>query len=424
MGHVPDEAYLSQLDSNLSSTEIALARIRQLSAHEVGHTLGFAHNFAASTYADRASVMDYPAPLTKIKDGMIDLSDAYGVGIGEWDKFIVQYAYSEFPPEQEERELADLITKAIAKKMLYVTDADARPAGAAHPLGNLWDNGSDPVAALRHEMNVRAIAVRDFGIKSLTQGQPLAELEKAFVPVYLHHRYQVDATAKVLGGYFYSYAVKGDEQIAQTPVPVDQQREALAELLKTVQPESLAIPLRILDMIPPRVGASASDRERFESQTSPIFDPASAIRTAAELTIGNLLQPQRASRLARTEAEKWGLFELLDEVVKATIESREPRSLAELEARRIVQSVLVEKLIILASSESASYDARAIAAARLRKIQAYFRRSLASTRLRAIEEAHFQLLGAEIGRFINRPAPEAQPAKAIELPPGSPIGDR
>ncbi|MFK7735405.1 MAG: zinc-dependent metalloprotease, partial [Pirellulaceae bacterium] len=245
MGSVPDEAYLSQLDPNLSSTEVALARIRQLSAHEVGHTIGFAHNFAASTYADRASVMDYPAPRVKIVDGKLDLSDAYGVGIGEWDKFSVQYAYSEFKPEDEQQELAALIASTQQRGFLYISDADARPAGAAHPMANLWDDGTDPATALQHEMQVRRIAIDSFSASAIRNGDPYADLERAFVPVYLHHRYQVEAAAKALAGYDYTYAVKDETKPVagvQTPVELPNQLAALVALAQTIEPEQLVIP--------------------------------------------------------------------------------------------------------------------------------------------------------------------------------------
>lgn len=420
MGQLPAPTAIAQLDPNLSSTEVALARIRQLSAHEVGHTLGFAHNFAASTYMDRASVMDYPAPRTKIVDGKLDLSDAYAVGIGEWDKFTVQYAYSQFD-QDEESQLDALVADALAKKMLYITDADSRSSGAAHPLSNLWDNGTDPVTQLTHEMEVRKIALSNFGANNLADGLPLADLEKTFVPIYLHHRYQVDATAKMLGGYEYTYAVKGDGQVPQSAIPVARQQAALTELIKTLQPEALVIPQAVLDVLPPRVGSAASDRERFDSSTGPIFDPSTAIRTAVELTLGNILQPQRASRLARHADDNWGLLEVIDALISTTIRSRPPRSALELEARRIVQDVFVDKLIELASSGAATADARAIATWRLREINSQFQRDQGQMS-DGIVKAHLLQLSDTIERFLDRPSPEAKSPGPISLPPGSPIG--
>lgn len=414
----PAEILLAQLAPHQSSLEVALARIRQLAAHEVGHTLGFSHNFAASTYGDRASVMDYPAPRAEIKNGQIDLSDAYGVGIGIWDKFCVQYAYSEFPDDQLDTALERLVGSAIEGRMLYVTDADARPAGAAHPAGSLWDNGADPIAALQHEAAVRRLAMDGFSAQVLTDGTALAELEKYFVPIYLHHRYQIDAAAKIIGGYEYSYAVKGDSQTPVNAVPQELQRRALEELLKTLEPVELVIPERILALLLPRVVRSASDRERFDSQTAPIFDPATAIRASATITIGNLLQPQRASRLARSQGDV-DLLKVIDELIARTVTNRAPRRHDAREARRIVQTVLVDQLEILAFSLDASSDARAIAVDRLGRL-AVILGSLDSTS--DLWSAHAAALVARIERGLNRQAPELKPIPAAGLPPGSPIG--
>lgn len=425
MGCLPSDAYLSQLDPQLSDTEVALARIRQLSAHEVGHTLGFAHNFAASTYADRASVMDYPSPRAKIVDGEIDLSDAYGVGIGEWDKFAVQYSYSQFPPDADEsEELEKLIRWSLEKGYKYITDADARPSGAAQPYGNLWDNGSDPVAALKHEMNVRKIAIENFDASVLHPDQPLADLEKAFVPVYLHHRFQVDATAKVLGGFEYSYAFAGDGQTIQSPIAQDRQRAALEVLLTTISPEALAIPKSILNSIPPRTNSSISDNERFSSRTGPIFDPGSAMQAAAELTLGNLLQPQRASRMARsgTEFEQLGLSEVIERIVKhLTPEPVESITPQEREARRIVWSVFVDKLMKLSQSNQATADARHLTRLELRELQSKLSRKVNQGGQKH-DVALWIALATEINRFLDRPYPSRNYNPTAELPPGSPIG--
>ena len=198
-GDSPDAEYLAALDPTTDATAMALARIRQLSAHEVGHTLGFTHNFAASTYG-RASVMDYPAPMAKITAGKVDLSDAYGVGVGDFDVFAVKYAYSQFAAgANEATELGRLVDEATAKGLLFIADTDARPAGAAHPLASLWDNGSDPVANLKHELAVRKLAMSTFDVTRIPEGRSLSFLEQQFLPLYFHHRYQVAGHGEVGG---------------------------------------------------------------------------------------------------------------------------------------------------------------------------------------------------------------------------------
>jgi hypothetical protein len=270
-----DAEYLAQLDPSADVARMSLARIRQLAAHEVGHTLGLAHNFAASTYG-RGSVMDYPAPLVEISNGKLDLTNAYATGIGAYDKFAITYAYAQFAPGADEAaELEKVVSEGVKAGMLFITDADARPAGAAHPLASLWDNGADPVAMLRHEMEVRRIAMRQFGLGNVPAGTPLSLLEAKFLPLYLHHRYQLQAAVKSVGGLYYTYAVKtagGGPSPAevQRVVPAARQRDALAAVLDTVRPEELAVPPRILQLIPPRAfNYEGGTQELFPKRTDP-----------------------------------------------------------------------------------------------------------------------------------------------------------
>ncbi len=199
--------------------QLALARIRQLAAHEVGHSLGLSHNFAASTYG-RASVMDYPAPLVGVTpDGKLDFSKTYAVGVGEWDVQAIRYAYGEFPPGTDEKKaLGGVIEDGLSRGLVYLTDEDARPEGSASPLAHLWDNGPNAAEGLRNALAVRRIGLNNFGEHNVAPGQPLALLNEVLVPVYFHHRYQLEAAAKVVGGLQYTYALRGDGQPASKPV--------------------------------------------------------------------------------------------------------------------------------------------------------------------------------------------------------------
>ncbi|MEO8036531.1 MAG: zinc-dependent metalloprotease, partial [Acidobacteriota bacterium] len=290
---VHDQA-LAELDPATSPSLMALARLRQLAAHEVGHTLGLEHNMAASSQG-RTSVMDYPAPYVKITDGHLDLSEAYATGIGSYDRYSIRYGYSQFPSATDEK----AALRAIAREApLFIKDSDARPVSAAHPLGSVWDSGADPVAMLRHEIEVRRIALSQFGLRNLRLGEPLSSLEETLLPLYLHHRYQLEAAAKSIGGLYYTYAVKESGAIVpgevRRIVPAKQQREALSAVLSTLSTEFLLIPQRIVDLIPPRApGYEGGTAELFDKKTTPAFDPVAAAMTAADVTIAALLDPRR-----------------------------------------------------------------------------------------------------------------------------------
>jgi hypothetical protein len=420
----PEESYLAALDPNTDAVEVALARIRQLAAHEVGHTLGFAHNFAASTYG-RASVMDYPAPLVKVTpSGDLDLSDAYAVGVGAWDRWAVRYAYSEFPPgTDEDAALGKLVQEAITDKLLFITDADARPPGAAHPLANLWDNGADPVSALELEMKVRRIALDRFGERNIPEGRPLASLEETLVPLFLHHRYQLDATAKMLGGAFYTYAVRGDGQEPLRPVPPDRQRQALDALLKTVEPAELVLPESVLRLLPPQPFGYGDNRERFPRRTAMLFDPLAAASVAADMTISNLLQHERAARLVQYHARDQrypGLDEVIDRLLDRTWKAKTPSDEAQAAVARAVERVVVDRLIDLAGNTKAAPDVRAIATAKLRELEALLR--AIQRKESDVEAAHRRMAADDIARFLRRPSEPAKPPQPLTPPPGSPIG--
>ena len=403
--------------------ELALDRIRQLSAHEVGHTLGFAHNFAASTYG-RGSVMDYPAPLVGIgPGGGLDFSQAYAHGIGIWDKHAVRYAYAQFPSGDDEDEALDAIVKdGLEAGLLFLTDEDARPEGAAHPLANLWDNGFDPVAALAQTMEVRRIALFRFNEDVVARGRPLALLHEALVPVYLHHRYQLDAAVKVIGGVEYSYAVRGDGQHPAMRVDPSRQREGLKVILTALEPERLDLPEDVLARLLPRPFGYDTNREMFSGQTDPVFDPLGAAATAADMVVKGLLQPQRAMRVIdqhRRDPGQPGFEEVLDALVAKAFAPAGPPRLAAI--ARVVQGVVVAGLVDLAADAAAPREVRALADMTLADIARRLEGAKGGDRS---EESHRALLSADIRRHRDRQgAADPDRPAAPRTPPGTPIGE-
>lgn len=426
-GLLADPEYLLQAQSSDVLTKMSYARIRQLSAHEVGHTLGFTHNFAASTY-DRGSVMDYPAPMVDIKNGKLDFSNAYAVGIGSFDKFATRYSYAQFPAgANEDAELERIVSDGIANGMLFLADQDARPAGASNPLANLWDNGPDPVAMLRHEMKVRRIGLDQFGLQNIPKGTPLSELENRFLPLYLHHRYQLTAATKTIGGAYYTFAVRGSggpnpATVAEI-VPAAKQREALQAVLETIKPEELVIADRVLKLLPPVAYGYGSGRsERFSKRTSPMFDEIAAAEIAAELTISGLLEPTRAARTisynARDRANPH-FSEIVAALIKSTWGSPvaiDPKNAA---AQRAVQNIALAELMELAASDRAQLQVRAVASDALRSLLVTLKRPVVNREI----AVHNRAAADEIERFLSRPAEPRKPSTPLATPPGDPIGN-
>lgn len=404
--------------------ELALARLRQLAAHEVGHALGLAHNFAASTY-DRASVMDYPAPLIEVgEDGELDVSRAYGVGVGAWDLQAIRYGYSEVPPEREDLFLASILQENRDRGLLFLSDEDARLPGAAQPLGNLWDNGADPVRALEQALAVRSHGLQHFGVGNLAEGQPLAFLQEVLAPVYFHHRFQVDAAAKVIGGLSYSHAYRGDGRPPAAPISPLRQRRGLEVLLETLEPRQLDLPEEVLSLLLPRPFGSPPNRELFAGQTAPTFDPLAAAASAAGLTLRALLQRERAARLIdfhRRDPNYPGFQEVVRTLVDRTFYPSSPPELRHRAILQQVQGAVVTALVDLASDHQAASGVRAEAEAALARLG-----GLLGEGKKASEDGegvHRSWLAGQIRRFLERPHRPAKSAQApLDPPPGSPIG--
>jgi hypothetical protein len=407
--------------ANPAMRDMALARLRQLSAHEVGHTLGLTHNFAASI-SGRASVMDYPHPLAKLgPNGSVDLSDAYAEGIGEWDKVSIAYGYQHFPPGTDEARALDSILRAAhAKGLRFLSDDEARDPAGSSPVAHLWDNGASALDELERVIELRRVALGRFSSAAIRTGAPLSSLADTLVPVYLMHRYQTEAAAKVLGGVDYNYALKGDNQPVTRIVPATEQNRAINLLLLTLQPGNLEIPEPLLAQIPPLAYGYDETREQFKSRTGRTFDPVAAAETAAHHTLGLLLNPARATRLDQLkarDASQPGFAAVIRRLMAATWQAP-PLPGMRGEIQKSVNMAALHHLMVLAADESAAPGARAQA----HSVLTALRRDLTVRRSTdSAWAALYSFAAAHIERFERDPKVVPIP-KPLEPPPGQPIG--
>ena len=396
--------------------EMAIARIRQLSAHEIGHTLGFAHNYAAST-TDKSSVMDYPHPQFSLINGEVDFAKAYEVGIGDWDKVTVAYSYQNFNDGENEKEgLNKILDKAKTDGLRYITDQDARPQGSAHVLAHLWDNGTDVSKELNDMLKLRKVAIANFSADNIQEGTPYSVLEDVFVPLYFFHRYQTEGVAKVIGGLEYNYAIKGDGQEVVAIADKAMQEEALKVVLKTLDANEIAIPKDKLSLFPPRAFGTPRTRESINGKTGVSFDALSAVETASDMTLTFLLHPEKASRLIQQKAiatDNVGLDEVLDKLIAATINKKQKDAYLS-EAQTIINFRVLFHIMNLAGHTNVHPQVNAIASQKLNELN-----------IQLIKDSGSNAISAEMVKRIKTFREHPELFKVIpspKIPDGSPIG--
>ena len=414
---------LGLLESPFSSNEnkekqaidMALSRIRQLSAHEIGHTLGFAHNFTASSKS-RSSVMDYPHPNIELQNDKISIKKAYEVGIGEWDKVSVAYSYSHFPKDiNEKNALRNILKKSAEEGHRFISDNDARPIGGAHPLAHLWDNGSDVTNELSKLLRIREKALSNLSIDHLKVDAPYSDLEDIFVPIYLLHRYQSEAVVKLIAGVDYDYAVKGDQIYQVKEVEPLVQRNALMVYLDAMSPKSLSVPNELRNLLPPRSFSNPRTRENFLSQTGVTFDYLGVANSLSDNLIKMLLHPNRANRLVTQygfDSNQLSLKEtltmLVDDFFKVKYLNKHYEQLNE-----IIKANILKHIMFLGQHSDANSIVKSIVYSQLVGLDRW---------LSAQEEADFsEAHRFQINRYFDKPS-DFIPPSVNRLPDGSPIG--
>ncbi len=395
-------------------TDLALARLRQLSAHEVGHTLGISHNYASS-YNDRASVMDYPHPIMDFKDGKIDFSNAYDIGIGEWDKRAITWGYQDFPLGTDENKMLDAIMQeTIDKGWKYLSDQDGRPVGSAHPYTHLWDNGKNAVDELNRMMKVRKEALNQFGLNTIRTGEPVALLENLLVPLYLSPRYQLEAVSKWIGGVEYNYVLKGDGQISNQMLAADLQMTAINAIMQCISPAELALPERIIKLIPPQPIGYSRDRENFKTNTGLTFDPFAGAEAMSAFALTFMLNSERLMRLVEQNARDASHLSLLSylQTIHKKILGYTATNGMEQEIKLNIERIFVHKILSLLSDKNL---ASTVAAPIHRFI------NMLENQLKSSTSIQGEYIYSTIRRFKDDPLAFTAPEPS-KMPDGAPIG--
>ena len=400
--------------------QMALSRLRQLAAHEVGHTLGLSHAYSSSS-ENRASVMDYPHPIVKLKEGKIDLSEAYDTKIGPFDKVAITWGYQHFSAgTDEEKALSEIIQNSLKAGLTFLSDQDARPLGGAHPFAHLWDNGKEPSDELNRVMEVRKVALKNFGENTIKQSVPYAMLEEALVPIYFFHRYQAEAAVKLIGGLNYRYALRGDGQPVTELLTPQQELKAIDALLKTVEPSALMLPENLLKIIPPRPIGYDRHRELVKIKTELTFDPLSVAESASDFVFAMILHPARANRVFEhhvRDARLPSLESVVDKLMSVTFKSAAKPGY-EGAVQMGTNYVLFTNLAKLALHKDASVQTKAIISFRLDQLKTWLQ-----TRQTADEswKAHYIYLAKQISNMQENPE-EFKTENLLPIPPGAPIG--
>lgn len=415
-------AGLMGADAAAADTAFVLARVRQVTAHEIGHTLGLAHNYIASTY-ERGSLMDYPPPRVRLNSaGQIDISSAYDVGPGEYDLLAIHWGYGIFPPATEQDSLRAIVTDGLRKGLLFLSDADARPEFASDPRTSLWDDAANPMEFLEHQMAVRRVAMSRFGVRNIRVGEPIALLQERFVPVYLMHRFAINSLAKTIGGMEYHNAVRGDEQRSTRPVPAAEQRRALTALIEALTPAELAIPDTVISLLGPRPFSYGPYVELFSSRTRPVFDELGAARTLSQMIVDAVLQRERAARqvqFASRGENPLTLSETIDALAWnwSAPKANETRKGAGL--RRVSQRSLADRLLLLAADKEASPEVRSMVELRMTALRN--RARTLSPSGAELDRAHWTSIAGDFTRWLERQELPT-PTPALRAPPGDPFG--
>jgi hypothetical protein len=393
----------------------SLDRIRQLSAHEIGHTLGFAHNYISSAN-NRSSVMDYPHPKIDIVNGDINIDNAYSKNIGDWDKVSVRYAYTDFQEnENEDVKLNDIIEEAVNKGLYFLSDSDSRPVGSANPFSHLWDNGEFPYKELNKLLKVRDLALKNIDLDNLVDGESYDRIEDILVPIYMLHRYQIESAAKAIGGVDYLYFVKNKNNDKVKFVDSKLQKESLKSLLNVLNPKNLVLPNNLIQILSPRSFRNPRTRENFESNTGVTFDYINASSSIINHTFTFLMNPERINRIYQQNMFGENILMLDDylTIISNSIFSNNRMSPYESSINKNTSSLFLDHLFLTFNNSNTNDLSKSVILSSIMNTKEKLSSNL---------NDYNSFLVNKINGFIDNPD-KYIPVEKTKIPDGSPIGN-
>ncbi len=399
--------------------DMVLLRQALLTAHELGHALGFGHNFASSLN-DRASVMEYPTPRVAVKDGRLDLSEPFQKAIGAYDAYMARYAYTEVAPAQEKAALDAVIAQMRRDGILYVPTTDPRWVW--------YDDRATPTEYLRETMAAREIMLAQFGPDMLMPGEPVGELrDMRLWMAYLHHRWAIESGQAYVGGLFQNIVVKGEDIPPTEFVPGRLQREVLDLLMQSLAPERLALPESLLVQLTPDPGRNLEDLSEDAA-----FDQLKAARILSAMVLEPLFDKDRAARMVALSARQPDALtfpELVRAVMEATWSAPAAGTARDRALRRAAQQAALDSMMILGAEADGSPEARAYVLDTLAGLSSALKSRRDSDPLTL---AFYRQSARDIDRYLEDPAARAPksampswgggPRSRFPMPPGPPLG--
>ena len=408
--------------------ELIQQAVKEVTMHEVGHTLGLRHNFKSSTMLKNeqlhdttitrkqgllGSVMDY-APVNLAPRG-VKQGDYFTTTLGPYDYRVIEYAYRPLTGGTEgELEKLSEIAKSIAKPgQDYATDEDL--FSNSDPLVNQWDLGADPLRFAKDRVEMAEDLLKTVADKAADKGEGYQRVRQAFALLLNQIGNAAYLASSHIGGVHYNRDHKDDPNGREPMIPVagDKQREALQFLKEKILQE------KSFQFSPMLLRRLAADRWYHWGNESAALGPVEypvnqKVLSIQMVVLNNLTSPSTLQRVADNTLRPADKDKPLGlgEVFKALNEGIFGDTGKPLDAgsaqRRNLQRQYVKTLSNMALSGSNSWpaDARSISRMQLKALVTRITRAMddgakATPAMDEVQLAHLDELKDRIARVLN-----------------------